>query len=107
MSYFIKISHDNIIELTTDKTLEERLEICQNIIDTYPDKFVFKSHTDKTSNGTWNGKVSNRLKFMADYILLACDKNGEYKILDDTKLKRRQQKELLFSQLQYDYDEQR
>ena len=97
MSFYIKLDGNDDIELPNNKTLEERIALCNEIIDKYPEYFEQKLQIGNKNEGTASYKTMLRLSIMADY-LLACDtKKGEYSTLSDYKIAQKNDNEITFS----------
>ena len=103
MSYNIKLDYNVDIELPTDKTLDERIDLCNEIINKYPEYFEQKLQTSD-KNGVGAGyKTMVRLSIMADYLLACSNKKGEYPILSDYKEKQIKVTEITFSDFEGKY----
>lgn len=100
MSYYIKLDQNNEIELPSDKTLEERIAICNEIIKKYPQ--YFEQKIDKGGSGA-GAKAVIRLSIMADYLLACCDNKGEYPTLTSYKENQQVVNEITFSDFEGKY----
>lgn len=93
MVFYIKIDGGIDIQLPIEYTLDERISFCDNIINEHPQYF------DMALNST-----SHRLDIMANYILDAANKDGEYPLLTAYKERRNKIKEITFSEIEQKYN---
>ena len=100
MNYYIKISNDLTIELSGDLNTQERIKLCENIIEEYPQYFKHYDSSIPFTIGDSGNKISRRLEIMADYILASTKIDSEYTILSDYKEKRNKNSEVFFSELE-------
>lgn len=85
--FLIKFDRDKEIELDDNLELQDRIKLCQGLIDTYPDYFVYtlpKNSTDVNISGL---KVETRLDIMASYILAGSKRYKEDGLLSEYKEK--------------------
>ena len=103
MAFYLKLDVDNTIELSTDLNVEERKELCMEIIEKYPQ--YFEQSLPKASNQKSNAseRVCVRLDIMSTYILNAVpiSEDGEYKRLTHYKEKRNANSEIPLSAFEY------
>lgn len=93
MSFYIKMDNEIDICLPNEYTLEERIQLCDQIINEYPQYF------DMSLSNT-----SHRLETMANYILDIANKDIEYPVLTSYKERRNKIKEITFSEIEQKYD---
>lgn len=93
MAFYIKMDSEVDIDLPIEYSVDERIELCDRIIQEHPKYF------DMTFNST-----PHRLDIMASYILDAVDKDGEYPLLTTYKERRNKIKEVTFSEIEQKYD---
>ena len=100
MNYYIKISNDLTIELSGELNTQERIKLCEDIIEEYPQYFKHYDSSIPFTIGDGGNKISRRLEIMADYILASTKIDSEYTILSDYKEKRNKNSEVFFSELE-------
>lgn len=93
MSYFIKLENNEQVEFPTELDSNERVQLCDKIINEYYDDFSFK-----LKNAPF------RLEIMANYILAGSNKDSEYPHITEYKAKKQKNKEITFSDFEYKYD---
>lgn len=87
MAFYIRLDNDNEIELSTDLNLQERIKLCEDIIEQYPNYFRYimpKNNKDQNLSGNY---ASMRLEIMGSYILDATEKDKDYPTLSKYKEK--------------------
>lgn len=100
MSYYIKLDQNNEIELPNDKNLEERIALCNEIIEKYPQ--YFEQKIDRGGSGA-GAKAVIRLSIMADYLLACGDNKGDYPTLTNYKENQKNINEITFSDFEGKY----
>lgn len=85
MAFFIKFDKDNQIELPTELNLEERIKLCQEITDKYPEYFEVKMPENNKDMNIAGNKASLRLEIMGSYILAGADNDKDYPTLTQYK----------------------
>lgn len=100
MSYFLRLSHDVEIELPSELELQERIKLCEEIIDKYPDQFRYVLPKNSRDANIFGGQVSMRLEIMGSYILDAAPKDKEYPVLTEYKEKRIKTNEISMTELE-------
>lgn len=104
MNYFIKLNKDLTIELSNDLDTQERVELCNELIEQYP--MYFKPWESGIAVNLKNvgNSAYRRLELLADYILDSTPNNDDYSLLTRYKEKRNKQTEVVFSDLENKYD---
>lgn len=103
MSYFIKIDNESI-ELPTDKTYDERVELCLEIIAKYPDYFIQSVGSRDIRKNSASERVKVRFDIMASYLLAADNSASDYKVISQYKNKVIKDTETSFSELENRYN---
>ena len=103
MAYYIKFDYDDEIELPSDKTLEERIAICNEIIEAYPQYFEQKLQSSDRNGSSASYKTMLRLSIMADYLLACAGKDSEYPTLTNYKDNQLKTTEITFSDFEGKY----
>jgi hypothetical protein len=103
MSYFIRIENHSI-ELPTDKTYDERVEICLKLIDEYPDYFTQSLGSSDARKNIASERVKVRFDIMASYLLAASDNSDGHAVISKYKDKVIKENESLFSELENRYN---
>ena len=104
MNYFIKLNKDLTIELSNDLGTQERIELCNELIEAYPTYFKPWETGIAVSLKNAGNSAYRRLELLADYILDSTPNNDEYSLLTHYKEKRNKQTEVVFSELEGKYD---
>lgn len=102
MAFYIKIDSDTTFTLPTDINTQERIELCNKIIDDNPEYFSQSIAANRYGKGTASDKVCSRLNIMATYILngeSSDDKDG-YTLLSNYKEERNKRTEITFSTIE-------
>lgn len=100
MSYFLRIGHDTEIELPSELELQERIKLCEEIIEKYPDQFRYVLPKNNKDANIFGNQVSMRLEIMGSYILDAAPKDKEYPVLTEYKEKRIKTNEISMTELE-------
>ena len=69
LALFVNLNDGKQIELDPTLSLEERKELCQKIIDNYPECFEYSLPRNNTDVNLAGLKVEKRLEIMGTYIL--------------------------------------
>lgn len=93
MGYYIELNNELTITLPKDYNLEDRIKLCDTILNENIDYFDMGSH-----------KTHTNLEIMANYILEVSPKDNEHSVLTEYKKKRNRNKEVLFSEIEQKYD---
>lgn len=103
MNFCIKLNQNEIITLPADKNLQERIELCDRLIEEFSDYFYQQPSNDNGHIGS--SKVCARLEAMANYILNGAS-NERCTIMSEYKDKLVKNNEIPFSILEnrYNYD---
>ena len=100
MNYYIKISNDLTIELSGELNTQERIKLCEEIIEKHPQYFKQCESSLPFIIGDGGNRISRRLEIMADYILASTKNDSEYTLLTEYKDKRNKNTEIVFSDLE-------
>ena len=100
MAYYLKLNYDEEIELPTELDLNERIKLCEEIIDKYPDQFRYIMPKNSSDANIVGNRASMRLEIMGSYILDASPKDKEYPTLSEYKEKRIKSNEINMSELE-------
>lgn len=103
MRYYIMLDNDKKIELPDELDTQERIKLCEDIINEYPSYFT-QCIACSTCSEIASYKVELRLEIMANYILNSANKKSEYPIMSEYKKKLIKHTEVLFSDLEQKYD---
>lgn len=103
MSYFIKIENKSI-ELPTNKTFDERVDICLGLIDKYPDYFTQSLGSSDARKNIASERVKIRFDIMASYLLTGTSNSDGHKVITQYKDKVIKDNETLFSNLENRYN---
>ena len=103
MAFYIKFDHNHEIELPSDKTLEERIALCNEIVDKYPQYFEQKLESSDRNGAGASYKTMLRLSIMANYLLACAPKSSEYPILTNYKSNQNKVNEITFSDFEGKY----
>ena len=100
MAYYLKMNFDEEIELPTNLGLEDRIKLCEEILDKYPDQFRYIMPKNSSDANIVGNRASIRLEIMGSYILDAAPKDKEYPTLSNYKEKRIKSNEINMSELE-------
>ena len=100
MAYSIKLDLNNEIELPQHLDLQERIALCEEILEKYPEYFRYVMPKSARDNDVAGRNVTIRLDIMGSYILDAAEKDKEYPVLSDYKKKRIKNNEINISELE-------
>lgn len=100
MAYYLKLNYDEEIELPTELELEDRIKLCEEILEKYPDQFRYIMPKNSSDPNIVGNRASMRLEIMGSYILDASPKDKEYPTLTDYKEKRIKKNEINMSGLE-------
>lgn len=105
MNFCIRLNQNEIITLPADKNLQERIELCDRLINEFSDYFYQQPSTEKGFVGS--SKVCARLEAMANYILNGASNDSSCVIMSEYKDKLIKNSEIPFSTLEnrYNYSE--
>ena len=96
--------HGEEVELPQELDLDERIALCQKIIDEYPDSFKYVlPQSNKDANIVGN-QASMRLELLGTYILNAVEKDKECPVMTEYKEKRVAKNEINMSYLEHKWD---
>ena len=97
MGFFIYLDKGRKIDLPNSRTCEERIKLCEQIIEKYPEYFEYALPSGKVS-GPMNAseKVVQRLRVMGEYIYQSSPAT-ENNVTTAWKKKRNKKKEIPFS----------
>lgn len=103
MGYYIKLDNDDKIELPSELGTEQRIKLCEDIINSYP---LYFKQCLPGSNCTElaSYKVEMRLEVMANYILGSIDKDDDNPVMSEYKQKLVNNLEKPFSEFENKYD---
>ena len=99
MAFYIRLNYDEEIELPTDLELDERMKLCEDIIEKYPDQFRYVMPKNSKDANIVGNQASMRLEIMGSYILDA-SKDKSCHILSEYKEKRIRSNEINMSELE-------
>lgn len=102
MNFCLKLTRNEIVVLPSENSLQERIELCDRLINEFPDYFYQYSST--TTGVVGSAKVCARLEAMANYILSAADNSKEYPVMTEYRQKLVKNNEIPFSTLEKKYD---
>ena len=101
---YIRLMHGEEVELPQELDLDERIALCQKIIDEYPDSFKYVlPQSNKDANIVGN-QASMRLELLGTYILNAVEKDKECPVMTEYKEKRVAKNEINMSYLEHKWD---
>lgn len=100
MAYYLKLNYDEEIELPTNLELEDRIKLCEEILEKYPDQFKYILPKNSSDPNIVGNRASMRLEIMGSYILDASPRSKEYPTLSDYKEKRIKSNEINMSELE-------
>ena len=100
MAFYIRLSYDEEIELPTDLELKDRIKLCEDIIEKYPDQFRYVLPKNNKDANIVGNQASIRLEIMGTYILDASKRDKEYPTLSEYKEKRIKSNEINMSELE-------
>lgn len=100
MAYYLKLNYDEEIELPTNLELEDRIKLCEEILEKYPNQFKYILPKNSSDPNIVGNRASMRLEIMGSYILDASPKDKEYPTLTDYKEKRIKKNEINMSGLE-------
>lgn len=101
MAFYIKISNEKTFILPTDIPTQERIALCNSIIEQNPEYFTQQISKPSKNESTASSKVCSRLDIMATYILNgeARGSKQEYALLSAYKEGRNKATETIFSSI--------
>lgn len=103
MAYYIMLENGKTIDLPTELSLEERIDLCERIINEYP--LYFTQHIAGSNCSEQVAyKTELRLEIMANYILNAEKERVQGSVISRYKEKRIRKSEAIFSELEYKYN---
>lgn len=103
MAYYIRLDDDETIDLPTEYELQERIELCERIIEEYP-KYFEQHIAGSNCSEQVARKTEIRLDIMANYILNSASTIERAPVLSRYKQKRVQNTEKSFSDLEHKYN---
>ena len=101
MNFCIRLNQNEIIALPADKNLQERIELCDRLIEEFSEYFYQQPTSEKGVVGS--SKVCARLEAMANYILNGAS-IGSGAIISEYKDKLIRNTEVPFSTLENRYN---
>lgn len=104
MSFYIRLDGSNEIELPNDKNLAERIDLCNEIVEKYPEYFEQKLQSSDNNGSSASYKTMLRLSIMADYLLAAAPKSDEYSTISNYKCNKINNNEITFSDFEGKYN---
>ena len=101
---YVRLMHGEEVELPQELDLDERIALCQKIIDEHPDSFKYVlPQSNKDANNVGN-QASMRLELLGTYILNAVEKDKECPVLTEYKEKKVNKNEINVSYLEHKWD---
>lgn len=102
MSFCLKLKRNEIVVLPSEKNLQERIELCNELLEQFSEYFY--QYPSGITGCIGSAKVCARLEAMANYILDAADKDKDCTILSKYKENQAKINEVAFSTLEKRYD---
>lgn len=101
---YIRLMNDEEIELPQELDLEERIALCQKIVDEHPMSFKYIMPKNNTDANIVGEQASMRLELLGTYILGAVEKDKEHPVMSRYKDKKISKNEVSMSYLEHKYD---
>lgn len=101
---YVKLMHGEEIELPQELDLNERIALCQKIIDDNPVSFRYILPKNNKDPNVVGNQASMRLEVLGTYILGAVDNDKENPIITEYKEKRINKNEVSMSYLEHKWD---
>lgn len=103
MSYYIMLDNNKKIELPSELDTQERIALCESIIEKYP-KYFTQCIAGSMCSETASYKVELRLEIMANYLLDSAKDKNTHGIMSDYKTKLVKNTEKPFTELEQRYN---
>ena len=101
---YIRLMHGEEVELPQELDVDERIALCQKIIDEHPDSFRYILPKNSKDSNIVGNQASMRLELLGTYILGAAGRDREHTIMTEYKEKRVGQNEINMSYLEHKWD---
>lgn len=101
---YVRLMNDEEIELPQELDLEERIALCQKIVDEHPMSFKYIMPKNNTDANIVGEQASMRLELLGTYILGAVEKDKEHPVMSRYKDKKISKNEVSMSYLEHKYN---
>lgn len=101
---YVRLMNDEEIELPQELELEERIALCQKIIDDHPISFEYIMPKNNKDANIVGEQASMRLEILGTYILSAVEKDKEHPVMSKYKDKKVSKNEVNMSYLEHKWD---